>query len=288
MSYNTLYTNIKTCTENPCDRYCKIEQCFPNKIVCLDPNKSMSKICPPMFCNFEKQCGINSRIYERNLAFQPVDIIPDYRSEYRVCQQYVNKNMTPQFDLNNNIKQFNNLTNRVEQGQGYMLQYLKNIDVDSEIKRYNYNFSLCDENKHHKPKCPEGCFICDDMCRNNAKTYMKNSALVKDTVSNNVAPIRKIDMPNSCIFEPFNMTKVDLRREYPPVDPCVSNPIRITDANSDKHKKYDLLVPGSYRVDMNLAPVLKLGPERCDRTVTNLWNNNTKRRYDSDTLEHYM
>jgi hypothetical protein len=288
MSYKNLYSNIKLCKENRCDQYCEIDKCFPNKIVCLDPNKSMSKICPPMFCNFEKQCGINSRIYERNLAFQKMDIIPDYRGQYKVCDKYVDMNMTPKVDLENKINRFNNVQNRIEQGEGYKLQYLKNIDIDSEIKRVPYNYSLCDQPKHHKPPCPDGCFICDDMCRENAKLYIKNVSLTKNIGSYNVSTIKKIDAPNSCMYKPLNMTNVNINREHPPVDPCVSNPIRITDENSDKNKKYNLIVPGSYTVDMNLAPVLKLGPERCDNNISNLWNNNTKRRYNSDTLEHFM
>jgi hypothetical protein len=288
MSYKNLYSNIKLCKENRCDQYCEIDKCFPNKIVCLDPNKSMSKICPPMFCNFEKQCGINSRIYERNLAFQKMDIIPDYRGQYKVCDKYIDMNMTPKVDLENKINRFNNVQNRIEQGEGYKLQYLKNIDIDSEIKRVPYNYSLCDQPKYHKPTCPDGCFICDDMCRSNAKDYIKNVSLINNSGSYNVTTIKKIDAPNSCMYKPLNMTSVNIDRDYPVVDPCVSNPIRITDENSDKNKKYNLIVPGSYTVDMNLAPVLKLGPERCDNNITNLWNNNTKRRYNSDTLEHFM
>jgi hypothetical protein len=85
------------------------------------------------------------------------------------------------------------------------------------------------------------------------------------------------------------MVDVNIQREYPSNnDPCTFVPTRMTDQNTDSHKKYNLLVAGNYTLDMNTAPVLKLGPERCDNQVNNLWNNNTKRRYNSDTLEHHM
>jgi hypothetical protein len=102
-----------------------------------------------------------------------------------------------------------------------------------------------------------------------------------------------MNLPESCIYEKQNIIDVNIQRQYPPYKQlseceCVSLPIRITDENSDPKKKYDLLVAANYTTDMNPKPVLVVGPERCDRQVNNLWNNNTKRRYISDTLEHYM
>jgi hypothetical protein len=289
MSYNKLYSNIQTCPDYRCDRYARIEN---NDVII--PKIAATKVYPKTSCNYEKQCGINSRIYDRNLAYQSMEIIPDYRSEYKQCgDTYINKNMIRPQNLENNINNFRNVQNTVEQGKGNMIRYLKNIDIDTQLRLFHYPYSLCDEPKHHKPPCPDGCFVCDDMCRPDAIKSLKNSDLVSNEKPGFYVPIRNMNLPDSCVFKKQNMIDVNITREYPQYKPlsgceCVSLPIRITDENSDKRKKYDLLVPSSYTTDMNPAPVLVVGPERCDRQINNLWNNNTKRRFISDTLEHYM
>lgn len=292
MSYNK-YSNIQTCTEYRCDRYATINDNFPNNII---PKTPATKIYPKMACNYEKQCGINSRIYDRNLAYQKMEIIPDHRSEYKLCgDKYIDKNMIKPRILTKHINDFKpgSIQNTVEQGKGNMIRFLENIDIDTELRRYNYINSLCDEQKYHKPPCPDGCFICDDMCRHDAIKSLKNVDLVKSNQPVFLVPVRKMDLPQSCVFQPPDMIDVNIDRKYPAYKQlqgceCVSLPIRLTDKNSDPKKKNDLLVVANYKTDMNPNPVLVLGPERCDGQVNNVWNNNTKRRYISDTLEHYI
>jgi hypothetical protein len=290
MSYHSIYSKTKLCPDTQCDRYCEIDKCFPNKMLCIEDNKcsnAASKVCPPMMCNFAKQNCMNRTIYERNMAVCPMDIIPDYRSEFKMCgDSYLDKNTTPKLNLTNRVEDYSNIKNCMEQGKGNMINYLRNIDVDSELKRYPYRWSLCNEPKHQKPNCPD---FCVDKPIKNEEHYIKNSQFYNQLRTDNLVPIRNINPPVSCRYSPFNMVDVNIQREYPSNnDPCTFVPTRMTDQNTDSHKKYNLLVAGNYTLDMNTAPVLKLGPERCDNQVNNLWNNNTKRRYNSDTLEHHM
>ena len=285
------YSQIQTCPDQRCDRYCDVKGCFPSHITC-----EKDKPCKTYYCNNEKLDEMNKKIFGRISGDCNTHIVPDYRPEFKMCgASYNNKNIIDASDRNlqNRITDFNCLKNCMQPGTGSGLEYLRLIDVDSHLKRYDKQATLCDQPKHQRPPCTE--FIPDadatvpftDVFRRSSRV---DGAVLSQIATTPLVPIRHIDVPQPCGATPFPMAQVNMNRSYPPRDPCICTfePIRMTDENSDPRKKYDMLVAASYTIDRIDKPVLTVGPERCDQNKpTNLWNNVTSRRMVSDTLEHY-
>ena len=281
------YSTIQTCPDQRCDRYCDVKGCTPNNIVC-EPDKR----CKVYFCNNEKLDAMNKKIFERMTGECNQHIVPDYRPEFKMCgANYDNKNIIDNADRNlrNHITNFECLPNCMQPGMGSGLEYLRRIDIDSHLKRYDKPATLCDPPKHQRPPCKE--FLQDPTPTiPHHNPFHRDGAVLTEIKSTPLVPIRYMDVPKPCGATPFPMVEVNMNRSYPPRDPCICTfePIRMTDQDSDPRKKYDLLVPASHTIDRVDKPVLIVGPERCDSNkATNLWNNMTSRRMVSDTLEHY-
>ena len=285
------YSQIQTCPDQRCDRYCETTKCFPNNIVC-----EQGKPCKVYICNNEKLDTMNKKIFERMTGDCERNVIPDYRSEYKMCDAtYDDKNIIPQQyrNLQNQVTDFNCLPNCLEPGVGNKITYLRNIDVDSHLKRYDKPATLCDYLKHQRPPCT-GFMQDSDPTIPFRDTYKRSrhgdGALLNEIQTQPQVAIRYMDVPQPCGSQPFPMTQVNVKRTFPEKDPCACGfePIRLTDDNSYADKKYNAIVSASYTTDRVDKPVLILGPQRCDvGRVTNLWNNNTSRKMISDTLEHH-
>jgi len=108
---------------------------------------------PVMICNMEKQNQQNKQIYERNLPEKRQTIIPDYRESYKVCQKYRDMNdrqtkksaesLTRQIDT-----KCLNFTSTFTPGRGQGLDYLRNIDIETEVRGLNYKNTLCPNKRY--------------------------------------------------------------------------------------------------------------------------------------------
>lgn len=285
------YSHIQTSADQRSDRYCEIQNCFPSHIVC-----EADKRCPVYLCNNEKLDTMNKKIFDRMMGDCERDVIPEYRPEFKNCNAtYNNKNIIPQQyrNLQNKVSDFHCLPNCFEPGVGNKITYLRNIDIDSHLKRYDKPATLCDPLKHQRPPCtgfmsdPDPVIPYRDVYR---RSHRGDGALLSEVPTEPRVAIRHMDVPQPCGSVPFPMTQVNIKRTYPEKDQCICTfePVRMTDENVGADKKYNALVAASYSIDRVDKPVLIVGPERCDvGKVTNLWNNNTSRKMVSDTLEHH-
>jgi hypothetical protein len=286
------YSTVQTCEDKRCDRYCGVTDCFPSNIVC-----QQGKPCATYICNNEKLDTMNKKIFDRMMGDCPRNVVPDYRPEFKNCggASYTDKNIIPMEyrQLQNHITDFRCLPNCFEPGEGNKLTYLRQIDVDSHLKRYDKPATLCDPLKHQRPPCtdfmpdPEPTIGHRDVF---SRSQRGTGALLCEVPTDSQVPIRYIDAPNSCGSKPFPMVDVNIIRSTPKQDPCFCGfePIRMTDENVGADKKFNVLTAATHTIDRIDKPVLILGPERCDKgKITNLWHNNTSRKMMSDTLEHY-
>lgn len=88
-----------------------------------------------LYCNLEKQDFLNDEIFKRNNPYSTINIIEDIRSEYRINHKQVSLN-TYDHDksFNHRVQNFDNVASTLEQGIGNKLNYLKKIDIDSELR----------------------------------------------------------------------------------------------------------------------------------------------------------
>ena len=87
-----------------------------------------------MICTDKKMKQQNWDIYKRNIPDKPNPIVMDCREEYRICNKdkggYMeNHNLNRYIDRCGVIK-----FNGFNPGKGVKLEYLRNIDVDSELR----------------------------------------------------------------------------------------------------------------------------------------------------------
>lgn len=99
-------------------------------------------------CNQEKQNTINNLLLSRNIPDKKFPIIEDYRSEIRVNHNQVNLN-TYNHNQNyiNQVDNFNSIVNELEPGKHSAINFLKKIDIDSELRI-----------KQHHTFCPSDNF----------------------------------------------------------------------------------------------------------------------------------
>ena len=101
-------------------------------------NCDVNAPCPVYSCNHKEDL-----IYKRNFPDDPRPIVPDYRGSYKVCGLYRNKTESSlNNDLRNYIEIINHPQGSLYPGKGSGVEYLKNIDIDTHLRR-GKNFSLC-------------------------------------------------------------------------------------------------------------------------------------------------
>jgi len=99
-----------------------------------------------LLCNYEKQNTHNKNIHQRNFTngLTPPPIL--YRGNYRTCD----KNQDFKKNITNHIKDFNNIENTYIPGKGQSIDFLKYIDIDSELKNINRKDTKCINNTYKK------------------------------------------------------------------------------------------------------------------------------------------
>ena len=113
-----------------------------------------SRACPVLMCNFRKQAEQNTSIYNRIFPKKKIEIIPDYRGSYKICQDYrdlniINKKPTHKIDLRESFK---DIDNNFNPGKPDGIQYLNNVDIESDLKNLDRNNTLCPTEKYFPPE----------------------------------------------------------------------------------------------------------------------------------------
>ena len=88
-----------------------------------------------LMCNNTKLNQQNNDIYIRNIPDENMKILEDYRSNFNICDKQININ-TALHDKSytNRITDFQFHKSYLEPGKGIGTTFLKNIDIDSNLK----------------------------------------------------------------------------------------------------------------------------------------------------------
>jgi hypothetical protein len=63
-----------------------------NILGCYPDGNNYSKVCPVLYCNYGKQNQQNNDIFKRIHPEINMEVIPTYRSKYKVCLDVKNQN----------------------------------------------------------------------------------------------------------------------------------------------------------------------------------------------------
>lgn len=238
-----------------------------------------SRVCPVVICRHRQQ--INRDIFNRNWG-EPLKVIPDHRGKYRVCTEWNDYNMIDRkIEGEKRVNPVrNDIGNKFNPGKGDSLEYLSNIDIESNLKNLHYRESRCPSARYNPVHCPktvvdEPSLLANPMCQN-YKFYEFGSANYTPnfrTKECRDAPSVRMDKPD------MNREQLEdeslLRFNYLNNEPTCMDRLPI---NPDFTKIKQPLI-FQYNSDIHDNHYLQTGPERTNHTVENIWNNVSKRRY---------
>lgn len=219
---------------------------------------NVSKICPVLYCNYEKHEKENDKIFKRNFPCKPIEVIPDYRGEYKVCQDY--RSLSDKDSLKKDLSQKSKTG--FNPGKPDKIEYLRNIDTDSEL-RLKYRATLCATKKHQQPPCKktevvEPSILYNPTCQN-YKYYKYNDDMPSYKT--------KCDKPNNSNILEFNYTKEK--------ETCMFEGLR----KVDRLRNIKQPVLFQNKIDIPCNNKLQTGPERTNHRLENIWGNVTRRKY---------
>lgn len=256
----------------------------------------MSSICyEPIFnCknnyvliqNFKKHSQQNKDISNRNFnndknLYKP--ILPQ-RNGFSICKKYIDLNDNNlNINLKNNIKNFNNIKTNFIPGKGHGINFLKNIDVDSELKSLNFKNTYC-PNKKYIPISNHNYNISNPNLIDNPYDQNYIRYRYNDTIKINENNYIDQNIENNRLYK--NVNHIDDLNNVVKI-----NYIKYID-NNDNLKKYNTNCLDKKQLDQcnylckniiqneNLnkrkCNKLTVGPKRTNHTCENLWNNITK------------
>lgn len=210
------------------------------------------KNVPLLLCNYKKQNQLNKSIFQRNFSDNLSQPIMPIRPNYNICNNLINLNNR---DYNNNLENkivsFKDIKTQFIPGKGQGIDFLKNIDVDSELKSLNYKNTFCDEYKYN----PSSHFNIDKHIYNNE--FYKNINYLDDSQSIvGINYIRNSMNDNNYCSTHNNCTKMSEFRR------CNGN-------------NKSILI----KTNMENCPRMQVGSERKNHTCENLWSNVTRRKH---------
>jgi len=99
-----------------------------------------------LYCNYDKQNQINTKLSDRVYPVCNMTVRPEYRSEYKVCAEYKNMN-----DIQYNSKKPSQCREELNPGKPDPIKFQQNIDIESKLKNLNRDMSSCYETpfQHH-------------------------------------------------------------------------------------------------------------------------------------------
>lgn len=238
-----------------------------------------------MYCNYDKENEENAKLFNRNFcSFKDKEIVMDFKPNSFICQEYKTINNYQDRDLRNIIDTcgIENVMNNCEPDRGNYLNYLKNIDIDTELRNINRKNSKCPEDLYLAPKLAR-------MNRNNPNVVQTNQRVpyrfnydlepqkfVRDKVNYNqktLSECKRSDMFDLGNCKTFNY---DIDLSY---NKCAT---LNSDVNKCNEQYKNIKDPYLYWSKVNKcnsnAMRVVVGPVRKDHECENLFNNNTKRK----------
>ena len=238
---------------------------------------------PILNCDPNKPCPVYIRkdepdlLYKRQFPDKPCPIIPGYRGSYKVCGLYTTEINKPKSNLKNHMKVVHHPKGSLYPGNGCGVEFLKNIDIDTELRRgknhsecriNNYRTTNCentvvsDPTLLHFPSCENNKYyeFYDDMGYEQLKCTKPRQLISKDTSKKYRLDLKDINLIN------FNYAQNE--------QTCMTDPLN--PAPTLSNLKQPLLFQNN---DSENNSFLQVGPDRQTHTLENIWNNVTKRKY---------
>ena len=255
------------------------------------------KIEPVVYCNYSKEINENNKLFMRNFcSFNDKEIVMDFKPNYFICQDYKTVNNYQHRDLKNPINTcgIENVTNNCEPDRGNYINYLKNIDIDTELRQINRKNSKCPEDDYLHPNLARMNRNNPNVVNNNQRVpYRMNYELEPqnfqvesvDYYQKQLSDCKRQDLFNTNNCKTFNY---DVDLSY---NKCAT---LNSDLNICNDKYRNIKEPYLYwsktnKCNSNPMQVV-VGPKRIDHKCENIFNNNTKRQFMKcdKPCAHYM
>lgn len=267
-------------------------------ILKCDQNNN-SKSCPVLLCNYKKYAQENSKIFERNFSPEASIPIKPMRGGYTRCHQYIDLDSTNSdlyLDLNKKILPGKIIKNKYIPGKGSGIEFLKHIDVDSELRNLRIKNTNCPKKKYipntecHYNKTDSNIdLLTKPYCQNyKSLAFDDSTQIYKSTCGKKIQKVDKIVSYNqiSDIHIPcksnVNLNYTNCNYKSKVTGPNCSNyqnNFKTCDNVTDW--KSQPLLYGQNK-DINGYDNLQIGPNRTNHKCENLWNNVSKRKYIND------
>ena len=252
---------------------------FQEILGCSENNDS--RACPVLLCNYQKQAEENTSIYNRIFPKKKINIIPDYRGSYKVCQDYrdlniIDKKPDHKIDLRDNFKE---IQNNFNPGKPDKIQYLNNIDIESDLKNLDRNTSLCPPEKYEPPPYKKYVVSHPLILNNptsqkykyyqfndNTKIYCAKNPVI---VSRDTSPKRRENLKDESVVG-FNY---DINNKF-----CNYELLEQV-SNESPFRNYNQPVLKQQSTDMPNNNKLQVGPQRRNHSTEALWNNVSRRKH---------
>ena len=258
-----------------------------NILKCDKNNKS--RACPVMMCNFEKQNQQNRDIFLRNFPDKLITPVKNYRAGFEICRKNINLNKNNddlQINLSKKITNFNNLKTDFIPGKGKGSEFLRFIDVDTELKCVNNKNTLC-PNKKYIPNtgCRDIKYNNPNLLENPYCELYKKFGYSNPTKSYKTKCGKKPIVVDRCGFKidccpnkrdkqlvdmNYNICTYSLKENKN----CLVNNIK---KRCNPQMPYKQPILFQYNDDICYNNSLQVGPERKPHKCENLWNNLTRR-----------
>ena len=249
-------------------------------------NNNLSRTCPVMMCNYSKHTQQNNDIYKRNFSDKKMKPTQLYRGQFDVCRKLINldaKNSDLKVNLKNKITNFRNIRSEFIPGKGRGTDFLRNIDVDSDLKCIGHLNTSCPFKKFFPDnKCKKVCHINNEILE---KPYCQlyrrdlNGNPTENYVTKCCETIQKVD---KCGFRddlcPDLSNKQLVKMNYK----LKTHNIAKNCQNNKLFNRCKPMMPHRepilFQDTVDFCPKpLKVGPIRQDHFCENTWNNQTKR-----------
>ena len=241
---------------------------------------------PVLICNNTKENIENEKLFNRNFCtLEDKEYVLDFKPNSFICQEYKTINNYRPVDIKNKIDTcgIENVTNNCEPDRGNYLNYLRNIDIDTELKQINRKNSKCPEDDYLNPKLAR-------MDRNNKNLINSNQRLpyrfnyelepqrfVRSNVNYNPRELdecKKRDLYDTGNCKTFNY---DVDLSYNKCATLNSDVNVCSDFYKNINEPY-LHWTKNNKCNSNAMEVV-VGPKRKDHNCENIFNNNTKRGF---------
>jgi len=244
-----------------------------------------NRIEPVLYCNYEKEIVENNKLYSRNFcSFKDKEPVLDFKPNHFICQEYKTIDNFQPRNLNNVIETcgLESYPNNCEPDRGNYLNYLRNIDIDSELRSMNRKNSKCPEDLYLAPSLASSNRHNPNLINKNQRVpYRFNFELepqqfVRDSVEykQKVLPdCKRQDLFNTGNCKTFNYD-VDLT-----YNKCatLNSDVDVCGEEYKNIKDPYLFWTKTNECNTNAMRAV-VGPIRKDHQCENLFNNSTKRR----------